>query len=239
MIARFCLPILALSLLVGASQAQGVDIPVPVAEDLFPGAGSIVLDPVDLDGDGVNEALVRRPTDCEGSACAWALMQNSPEGWVPITAGRAARVDFVQTGSSAALVADGVLWAWDGEQLYPAADLLEGTFVDAAPADLDLAHDLLGLSHIPAGTASSGISAQADVDGDGAMDRIVVITDQAWMLEGAYSPFSVIGAAGELIASGYSMDAPRLYPASGAFTATIVSVTPAGLQVQPISAGAF
>src|SRR5690554_2411618 len=143
---RFCLPLLALSLFAGASQAQGVDIPVSVAEALFPGTGSVVLDPVDLDGDGIYEVLVRRPTDCEGSACAWGLMRSIDEEWTPITAGRAALVDIVQVGSSVALVADGVLWSWNGEELYPAADLLEGTFVDASFEDLTLAYDLLGFS---------------------------------------------------------------------------------------------
>lgn len=240
MIARFCLSLMALGLLGGVSQAQGVDIPVSVAEALFPGTGSVVLDPVDLNGDGVDEVLVRRPSDCEGSACAWALMQNTPEGWSPITAGRAARVDFAQAGSSSALVADGVLWSWNGEELYPAADLLEGTFVEASLEDLRLAYDLLGFSTgIPSGGAPTGYSTSADVDGDGAPDRIIVIADAAWMIEGAYSPFAIVDHEGGLILSGYSMDVPRLYGASGSLASTVVSVTPAGLQVQPIAVGEF
>lgn len=238
--ARFCFPLLVWGLLAGASLAQGVDIPVSVAETLLPGIGSIVLDPIDLDGDGANEVLARRPTDCDATACAWALMHEAEDGWATLTAGRSAVLDVVQAGAQPALFADGVLWAWDGDVLYPTSDRLEGSFDDASAEDLIFAYDLLGFSvDIPAGATPQGLSALADVDGDGFADLIVVITGAVWMIEGAYSPFVIVGSGGHLLASGYSMDAPRLYGGSGSVWSTIVSVTPSGLKVQPFSAGEF
>lgn len=213
--------------------AQPIDA-MGVARGFYPQADMMVADLIDLDRNGTPEVLVQFPQLCEARSCDWALLADLGDGWVEVTRSRAALIDIVEAGSGSAIRADGVAWGWDGSTLFPTGDLLAGRYGEANAEELAIAYDLFGFSPGMGGSAPSGQNARLDLDGDGSIETVTIINDPAWMMEGIYSPFIIVSDEGAKLASGYSMDAPRLFPGAGDIAFSVVSVTPAGVQVLPI-----
>jgi hypothetical protein len=225
---------MGLSLLTGVAVAQPIDA-MGVARSFYPGTPMLVADAIDLDRNGSSEVLVQFPQLCQQRSCEWSLLAELGEGWVEVTRSRAAVIDVVESSAGLAVSADGVTWGWDGSTLFPTEDMLVGRFEEATVEDLALAYDLFGFSAGMGGSVPAGQIARADLDGDGSAETVTVINDHAWMMEGVYSPFVVMNEAGEKLVSGFSMDAPRLFPGTGETAFSVVSVTPAGVQVLPIA----
>lgn len=82
----------------------------------------------DLDGDGDLEALVALDSPCEYSICPWVLVDQVDENiWGIVSAGSAASVSLVPTSGDVSIIrSDGVILSWDGFEMTPFFDILDG-----------------------------------------------------------------------------------------------------------------
>jgi len=227
--APISLPVLAVLALASPAAAQTADAQ-QIARDAFPGA-NVVADAVDFDLDGETEILVRFPFECDDAGCRWSILEHQDGSWIEAAGGRGTDTELLDVGGAYFVVSSGVTWAWNGTELAPTQDLLEGQLGPATEAQLALAYEALGLT---AGLAGDpvGYAAELDLNADGHLETVVSITDPFWLLEGAYAPFVLLSEDGEKLVSGYSMDAPRLFAIEGGTAVQVVGVVPGGVSGQ-------
>lgn len=222
--ALLALPFLALAPEAVRAQAVGDRIPLsPQAQR------------VDMTGDGTMEAVEILPAGCEiGTLCRWRLLDRIEGGTGRLVSeGEAHIIQIAPTadGGRSFLVADGVIWGWDGVDLFPWASLLDGIEpVEAHPRDGARLSAATGMS---VGTAAIA-RWEADLIGEEEPEVILIGQDGSgphWA-----TGYAILDASGEVILKGVSMDIPRIFvhPLAPGRVATVIDVHPAGYVVHRI-----
>lgn len=216
--------ILALS---SAAAAPGHD---SISSAVASVAGAFQEFRVDVDADGDEEAVLLPDAFC-ASDCAWRIVDRVGEGAYAVVAqGTADSVRLeIAAGAPGLVVADGVILAWNGRELYPYFDLLgRQETVPTTAKDMRAVRAAFGTPYLATAIQSWSI----DLVGDAEAERVYVLTGDP--ANGMFR-FMIASADGAKIHDGYSFDRPRLY-----FSETVdadvqvVSVTPAGLIIHAI-----
>lgn len=187
---------------------------------------------IDLDGDGTEEAVMHGSDYCT-APCPFLIIDTIDGDTMGVAArGSAETVEIRETSPSGhVLDADGVIYAWDGYEMFPHADLLsEIPDRDATGADRRLVARATGQDYY----APDMQVFDTDLVGDDDKETIIIVN--AAFVNGM-APFHVFDASGDRIYHGYSMDRPRIYPVieEEQKRARFVWVTPKGLRLETIN----
>lgn len=188
----------------------------------------------DLNLDGNDEAVLHFADSCGDMGCDWTILTMHDGSAVEIGSGVATSLAMVPTAPVGTVIdADGVLWAWAGSEVYPHYSFLERPDVREIPP---AAGDREALkTHTEWGDASPDSLHvwSIDVTNDGKRERIITVGDLGYSIGGYASPYLILSQDGELMASGYSMDFPRIFtnPAGGA---RVVEVMPRAMTEKQI-----
>lgn len=189
---------------------------------------------VDLNLDGMDEAILHFADSCGELGCDWVILSMRDGEGVEIGGGRSHSLDLMPTEPMGAVIeADGVWWAWAGAEVFPHFSHLERPDVREIPASLGDREALA--THTEWGDADPEClhAWSIDVTGDGQREKIIVVGDLAYSIGGAASPYAIFGADGSVLATGYSMDFPRVFtnPAGGA---RVIEVMPRAIAEKQI-----
>jgi len=231
------LPLLLLSLPlpVSAQAAPTLEAAIDLASAQAPVSETLRAD---LNLDGAEEAVLVYGDGCDGPACPWRLIGRFSDGsgWGVVAGGFGARTALIETSPSGhVIISDGVILAWDGDQLRPHHDLLayqEGRRGSAAEA-----RELGRLTPGPFRPMEIRVH-EFDPYRSGDLWRLVLVADGPSGPDASPDPgpgaFHLLGPDGTLRLSGVSIGRPSLYAdqdEAGAIL-RLVSLTGTGLLVE-------
>ena len=198
-------------------------------------AGTPVHDAIleDLSQDGSLEALVILGSECGTAECEWRLIADRKGEAVTVASHVSRDIHIEPTeGNGRVIVADGIIWAYDGVQVFPFADALSS--VVGKPA-LDREIDMIATTTRFTRTEDMDVTLyRADVIGDAREERIFLIGGM-YYAEGAWgTPYLIYDADQTLLFEGASADYPRLFPSADRQSLSVVDVVPAGFGISVI-----
>lgn len=225
-----------------AALGQAAEADVEALRDLdeilatMPGADQ-VEDVVyyDMSSNGRVEALVKMNGNCDQGYCEWKLFAEQEDGWQAVGSGFSRNVRFEPTeGSGAVLNADDITYAYSGgTSIYMWGDLLQGV----RPMEAENAEYELIAARTPfEQTARIRLEKyELDLNGDESPERIFLIGGLYYKVGQWGTPYAVFDANDELVLSGVSTDAPRIFPLSDTPGSLVLNVVPSGIQVSKIN----
>lgn len=218
-------PPLGGAVLVPGFQGEMIEVaPAAPPEPEMPALQRDIL--LDLDGDDKPEQIMHFAEDClEDNLCAWIVLPG--DGMPQANGGYARQVMQAPAGANAPgegyINADGILYGYDAGQVILAGDLISTGQAQAIPTTESLAGRVAEVAGFGSLDPSLIRSWRINLGGSGRESGTVSILPGNTMANG--SPWIVLDSNGYKVASGWSIDWPKIYPGP---TTRIVSLTAFG-----------
>lgn len=202
------------------------------AADILAESPDLRFERVDLDQDGKDEGFLASREPCS-SPCPFAILDKTGSGGIGVVVRQSAKKAVLQGTASGGKVvdADGVIYAWDGYEMFPHFDLLPRVQDRQATGDdREIVKDATGQDYYAPDMTAYDVDLVDDQE-----KETVLIINSAFV--NGMAPFHVFDASGDRIYHGYSVDRPRIYKVTeqGEKRARILWVTPSGFRLETIN----